>query len=279
MTAVLFDFSGTLFRIESTESWLRGGLAEMRLDPAEAELAEWARALEAMGALPGGTDPSWLPEDVAGVWGVRDSSAALHRATYTALSRHVPLPEDRLHDVLYDRHMTPGAWLPYPDAAEVLRTLRERGVGVGVVSNIGWDLRPVFREHGLDAYVDAYVLSYEHGVQKPDPRLFSTACAALGADPRDVVMVGDNRRADGGAAAIGCAVHFVDHLPTAERPDALRPVLGLVGAGSRADDAARGDSVASGDQLGGRACPGRSPASPGADTDPGLAVRRPGRTR
>ena len=24
MTAVLFDFSGTLFRVESTESWLRG---------------------------------------------------------------------------------------------------------------------------------------------------------------------------------------------------------------------------------------------------------------
>lgn len=27
MTAVLFDFSGTLFRVESTESWLRGTLA------------------------------------------------------------------------------------------------------------------------------------------------------------------------------------------------------------------------------------------------------------
>ncbi|MCT9145728.1 hydrolase, partial [Streptomyces violarus] len=24
MTAVLFDFSGTLFRVESTDSWLRG---------------------------------------------------------------------------------------------------------------------------------------------------------------------------------------------------------------------------------------------------------------
>ena len=68
---------------------------------------------------------------------------------------------------------------------EVLGALRERGLGIGVVSNIGWDLRPVFRAHGLDALVDAYALCYEHGVQKPDARLFRAACDALGtASPR-----------------------------------------------------------------------------------------------
>ena len=229
MTAVLFDFSGTLFRVESTESWLRGTLAGASWDLPEAELLEAARALEVMGALPGGAPPSWLPEEVASVWGVRDTSEELHRAAYTGLSRQVPLPDDRLHDLLYDRHMTPAAWAPYPDAGDVLRTLRERGVGVAVVSNIGWDLRPVFRAHGLDPYIDAYVLSFEHGVQKPDRRLFTVACEALGANPRDVVMVGDSRRADGGAAALGCTVHFVDHLPAKDRPDALLPVLDLVG--------------------------------------------------
>ncbi|MGW0146431.1 HAD family hydrolase [Streptomyces sp. NPDC003333] len=229
MTAVLFDFSGTLFRVESTESWLRGTLAEARRDLPEDELLEAARALEEMGALPGGAPPSWLPEEVASVWGARDTSEELHRAAYTGLSRQVPLPDERLHDLLYDRHMAPAAWAPYPDAGEVLRALRDRGVGVAVVSNIGWDLRPVFRTHGLDPYIDAYVLSFEHGVQKPDRRLFTVACEALGADPRDVVMVGDSRRADGGAAALGCTVHFVDHLPTTERPDALLPVLDLVG--------------------------------------------------
>jgi putative hydrolase of the HAD superfamily len=40
-------------------------------------------------------------------------------------------------------------------------------------------------------------------------------------------MVGDNRAADGGAAALGCAVFFVDHLPVADRPDGLRPLLDL----------------------------------------------------
>lgn len=233
MSAVLFDFSGTLFRVESTESWLRAVLAGAAVTLTEPELAETARALETAGALPGGAAPARLPEDLAGVWAVRDESAELHRAAYTGLSRRVPLPDDGLHDALYERHMSPDAWSPYPDTAEVLRTLKERGVPVAVVSNIGWDLRPVFRAHGLDAYVDAYVLSYEHGVQKPDPRLFSVACEALGTQPEQALMVGDSRPADGGAAALGCRVHFVDHLPVAERPDALLPVLDLVGRAGR----------------------------------------------
>lgn len=228
MTAVLFDFSGTLFRVEPAESWLRGALGEAGVRLPEPEVAAAARALEEAGALPGGAVPLRVPERLAGLWRTRDRSAALHRAAFTGLSRQVRLPDPALHDVLYERHMTPAAWQPYPDAAEVLGALRERGVRVGVVSNIGWDLRPVFRAYGLDRWIDVYVLSYEHGLQKPDPRLFSVACGALGVEPGATVMVGDDRRADGGAAALGCRVHFVDHLPVAERPGALRPVLDLV---------------------------------------------------
>lgn len=229
MTCVLFDFSGTLFRVESTESWLRSVLEAEGVALSGARLAETARALEAAGALPGGAAPVRVPDELAGLWRVRDESEKLHRAAYTGLCRQVPLPEPGLYDALYERHMTPAAWSPYPDALEVLSGLRERGARIGVISNIGWDLRPVFREHGLDGYVDAYTLSYEHGVQKPDPRLFTIACEALGADPRATLMVGDSRHADGGAAALGCSVHFVDHLPAAERPDGLRPVLELAG--------------------------------------------------
>ncbi|MFI6654626.1 HAD family hydrolase [Streptomyces sp. NPDC050523] len=228
MMAVLFDFSGTLFRIESTESWLRAVLDEAEIALPEAELNQAAKALHVAGALPGGAPPAQLPDALAEMWPIRDRSAELHRAAYTGLSRQVPLPDPALHDALYDRHMTPAAWAPYPDAAEVLYALCERGIGIGVVSNIGWDLRPIFREHNLDRFVDTYVLSYEHGIQKPDPRLFAVACEALEVEPKDVLMIGDDRRADGGAAALGCRVHMVDHLPASERPDALRAVLDLV---------------------------------------------------
>ncbi|MEV0978859.1 HAD-IA family hydrolase [Streptomyces sp. NPDC049915] len=229
MTAVLFDFSGTLFRIESVDAWLRAVLTEAGITLPEGELDQTVRALEAAGALPGGPEPQRIPGHLAELWETRDESSAGHRAAYTGLARQVPLPDPGLYDALYERHRTPAAWTPYPDAAEVLGALRERGVRIGVVSNIGWDLRPVFRAHDLDRFVDAYVLSYEHGIRKPDPRLFARACAALDVEPAEALMVGDSRHADGGAAALGCRVHFVDHLPAGERPDALRPVMALVG--------------------------------------------------
>lgn len=222
----LFDFSGTLFRIESVRSWLAATLAERELHVDQADFEQYVRELEVSGALPGGPPPDRVPADLAAAWATRDESAHLHREAYTGLARQVELPDPGLYDALYDRHLSPAAWQPYPDAAEVLASLRERGVAIGVVSNIGWDLRPVFRAHGLDSYVDAYVLSFEHGVQKPDARLFHTACTLLGQHPADVVMVGDDRHADGGASAIGCEVRFVRHVPVDERPDGLRE-LGL----------------------------------------------------
>ncbi|MFE6668144.1 HAD family hydrolase [Streptomyces sp. NPDC057697] len=224
---VLFDFSGTLFRVEPVRSWLRAALAERGVTVGAADFERYADELEAVGALPGSPPPRQLPAGLAAAWAARDQSAELHREAYTALARQVDLPDPGLYDALYERHRSPAAWRPYPDAAEVLGALRAAGIRTGVVSNIGWDLRPVFRAHGLDSLIESYVLSYEHGIQKPDTRIFHMACTSLGLDPADTVMVGDDRKADGGAAELGCDVRFVRHLPVEERPDGLR-TLGLV---------------------------------------------------
>ncbi|MFE0193551.1 HAD family hydrolase [Streptomyces sp. NPDC058989] len=226
---VLFDFSGTLLRTESAESWLRAALTASGTDMDDAELARKAAELERAGALPGGSPPAELPAELAGLWELRDRDARTHRAVYTGLARQVPLPRPELYEALYERHKAAEAWHPYPDAAEVLAELHRRGVRVGVLSNIGWDLRPVLRAHGLERYVDGCVLSFEQGIHKPDPRLFALACRQLGLAPSAVLMVGDDRRADGGATAIGYGFLPVDPLPVDRRPDGLRPVLDLVG--------------------------------------------------
>ncbi|MFF4604793.1 HAD family hydrolase [Streptomyces sp. NPDC001339] len=222
---VLFDFSGTLLRIEPAESWLRAALTATGTAMEDAEIPRRAAELERAGAQPGGSPPAELPAGLARQWESRDLDAHHHRAVYTGLARRVPLPRPELYDALYDRHMTPDAWHPYPDAAEVLAELHRRGVRIGVLSNIGWDLRPVLRAHGLERYLDACLLSYEHGLQKPDPRLFALACRELELAPSAVLMVGDDHVADGGATALGCAFLPVDALPADRRPDGLRPVL------------------------------------------------------
>lgn len=57
------------------------------------------------------------------------------------------------------------ASMPYPDVAEVLRSLKACGTRIGIVSDIHYHLRPHFEHYGLGHLVDVYTLSFEHGVQ------------------------------------------------------------------------------------------------------------------
>ncbi|GAA2721330.1 MULTISPECIES: HAD-IA family hydrolase [Streptomyces] len=221
----MFDFSSTLFHLEDAETWLGAVAADSGLGIGEDDVRRWAARLREFGAVPGGPAPTAAGPELMRLWQERDLDVVRHRAAYTGLLRAAGLPWPELVEPLYERHMTPPAWQPYPDTLEVLRTLHERGVPVAVVSNIGYDLRPILRHHGMEEYVDAFVLSFEHEIQKPDPRLFRIACDLLGLAAPDVAMVGDDRVADAGAAALGSPVHFVDPLPVTERPGALRAVL------------------------------------------------------
>jgi HAD superfamily hydrolase (TIGR01509 family) len=127
----------------------------------------------------------------------------------------------------------PDGWRLYADTLPVLRALRAAGVGVAMVSNIGFDLRPLAAALGLGDLVDAYALSYEVGACKPAPDIFRAALDDLGVRPRDALMVGDTP-ADAGAAALGCRCLILPASP----PDAvhgLHAVLDLARAnGTRA---------------------------------------------
>jgi HAD superfamily hydrolase (TIGR01493 family) len=224
----MFDFSGTLLRMESAEQALRGVLADSRCALDDGEITACARRLEILGVLPGGQPPLQVPGHLSQLWRDRDLTSDHHRACYTGLAREAGLPDAALADALYERSNLPMAWQPYPDTEATLRTLGERGIPTAVVSNIGWDLRPVFRSHGLAPYIDAFVLSCELGIKKPDPQIFQAACDELGLPPHKVLMVGDDREADAGAARLGCRIHLVDHLPVDARPDALTAVLDLL---------------------------------------------------
>jgi HAD superfamily hydrolase (TIGR01509 family) len=175
--------------------------------------------LERLGAINGSGQPAALPEHLVPVWADRDLSAASHRAAYSGSALHAGLTDHQAR-LLYERGVSPAAWTPYPDTVEVLRRLRAAGVPTAVVSNIGWDPRPVFVRWGVADLFDALVLSYERGVIKPDPRIFELACRELGVAPADTLMVGDNPDADGAAAAIGCRFVLVPADP-ARPPDAL----------------------------------------------------------
>lgn len=208
---VLFDFSGTLFHVESAAEALAGALGP--------EFVGMAPALERFGAINGSDTPKELPDDLAEVWRRRDLSRAAHRAAYSGLSVHAGLTREQA-DRVYERGTSPAAWHPFPDTVAVLHRLRADGVPVAVVSNIGWDPRPVIAAHRLTDYLPVLVLSDERGVEKPDPAIFELAVRELAVAPERTLMVGDNARTDGGATALGCA--FVQVPSAADRsPTAL----------------------------------------------------------
>lgn len=217
--AVLFDWGDTLFTSPDAAQVIVDAAAERGVEVSYEE----ARSL---------WDEIWAtgktPEELAKG---RDLSMELHREAWTSLFERADRVVPGIAPVLYERVLTQERWSPYADTERTLRALRERGVKIGVVSNVPRELVTIFAAHGLDGFIDAFTHSYEVGAEKPDPRIFLTACAKLGIAPGEALMVGDHPVADGGAVRAG--LDFL-HLEGEVAPGGvrgLRAVIDRVDAG------------------------------------------------
>ncbi len=161
-----------------------------------------------------------------------DSDAALHQQTFMSVFADAGL-DDELARALYAIESDPRHNPFAVDVPEILAALHRRGLQVAVVSDIHFDLRPAFAAAGLTRFVDVFTLSYEQGVQKPNPAMFTRTLDVLGVTAAEAVMVGDRSRPDGAAVEQGITTLLLPPLQqvTDRR---LHKVLGLC------DDAARG---------------------------------------
>lgn len=200
--AVLFDFHGTLAQVEDPIAWVTAAAASCgaRLDRGRATVL--ADRLVTAGRA-GGPLPYRIPPSLAEDWANRDLCQDAHRSAFTGLARTVQSDIDGLADALYQRCVESVGWRVYADTVATLRALRAAGRQVAVVSNIGFDIRGISADLGFADLVDTFALSYEVGRCKPDPMIFTTACAALRVDPERVLVVGDTL-ADAGAVRAGC---------------------------------------------------------------------------
>ena len=213
LQAVLFDWRGILVADPSDEWWLALAFDRLgRSQPTTAELSTVAAAINAV----------WeLPEFVVARRQI-DCSAAQHAETSLAIFAAAGL-DDELATALYQLDWRSDCHPYANDAKDTLETLAFNGIKVAVISDIHFDFRPEFEAQGLSEFVDAFVLSFEHGVQKPDPAIFRLALDALGVEPAEAFMVGDRASHDGGAVAVGIPTLL---LPTLHDESEQR--LGLV---------------------------------------------------
>ncbi len=87
------------------------------------------------------------------------------------------------------------------DIPVMLRRLRSGGLKIGIVSNCFSEEVTAIRESILSSLTDAMALSFEEGVEKPDPELFLRCAHRLGVTPEACVYVGDGGSRELPAAA------------------------------------------------------------------------------
>jgi len=215
--AVLFDWRGTLVDDPPDDWWVGEALRRAGRDAGDAQITARCVALRTAAAHP----------EVVNGERTCDCSAAGHRAwmlDWFALAGF----DDDLAATLYDLDFEAASHTFYPDVDATLRALAARGCRVVVLSDIHFDLRPEFAAAGFGDLVDAFVLSFEHGVQKPDRQVFELALDAAGVEPADALMVGDRASHDGGGVVVGIpTLLFPPGLP-AHLPRGLDRVVRLV---------------------------------------------------
>ena len=188
MEAVIFDWGGTLSvwaEVDIEDMWR---LAARHIAPDhEEELTSVLVGVEARSWERTTTDRrstrlADLLAEASAVLGVDVAGAILEEAASHHLDSWTP----------HIRHQ--------PDAATVLRSLRERGLRIGLLSNTHWPRH--FHEHflerdGLDGLIDARFYTSEMDHVKPDARAFGPVMEALGVeDPGGAVFVGDRLHDD-----------------------------------------------------------------------------------
>ncbi len=105
----------------------------------------------------------------------------------------------------------------------LLKTLHEKGLLVGLISNTFSDERDMIRASPLNPLFDAVMISFEQGICKPDPAIFHAMMKALGVKADECVYVGDGgsrelfAARDIGMKAVQCTwFHdraFAPHIP------------------------------------------------------------------
>ncbi|HUA09504.1 MAG TPA: HAD family hydrolase [Candidatus Acidoferrales bacterium] len=125
----------------------------------------------------------------------------------------------------------------FPGATDALRTLRSRGMKLGILTN---GFSETHREKiallQLGEFFDAIFIADEVGMIKPDPLLFAHACTTLGSAPSRSAMIGDRYERDiRGALDAGLYAVWLnvrdERVPSGEPPpDAICATIGEVPA-------------------------------------------------
>ena len=220
--AVTFDYWNTLVYED------RGHLRSRRLEA-------WAGILEDAGFaterqhIDAVYDASW--ERYVAAWTANEQYQAVQAAEDAIADLGLALPDD-VRAALSESFGRAGdeAELHLTDGVEgCLRALKDAGVRLGIICDVGFTASSILREHlirhGVLPLFDHWSFSDDVGAYKPSPVIFEDALDGLGGvAPERAAHVGDLRRTDvAGAQAMGMtAVRYTGVFDddSADQPEA-----------------------------------------------------------
>jgi putative hydrolase of the HAD superfamily len=103
---------------------------------------------------------------------------------------------DEFFEHVYEVFADPASWRLYPEVPHTLRTLRNRGLELGIVSNFDSCLFNVIRGLEIAELFDTVTISSLAHAAKPSPKIFELALEQHAVDPGEAMHVGDSLRDD-----------------------------------------------------------------------------------
>jgi FMN phosphatase YigB (HAD superfamily) len=197
--AVTFDFWNTIATVAPgamSEARRRGIVEVCEGAGVEVEPDLLAASLEEVGAH---WERSWA------------EGVHLHPCEAAAMVARALRVEDPVGELVAEAFLSAGRRVDLefaPGIGSALATLRERGIRIGIVCDVGFSggelLRDLLEAEELLGHFDGWGFSDEVGHYKPAPQIFEAALGSLDARPEEAMHVGDLRRTDvAGAAALG----------------------------------------------------------------------------
>src|SRR5258708_421074 len=192
--AVVADFAGTLFLPLAGRQWARAASGAAGVDLTAHDGTELAALLDS--SFHHVRDPG------------RDLSPAAHRQSMLPALESL-VTDKTLARSLYDLQFKHEFWHLRNGARDLLRSARQRGLRVIVVSNVHGISARSSRKAGLGDHIHGFALSFEVGSENPGKLIFEHAIDLAGCAPSEAVLAGDDPVTGSGALGLGIPVLLV----------------------------------------------------------------------